>query len=72
MELALQLRQDQRRDYSYINRLIAMEEQAAMGRTPEQIAKEFRIRTATYHQERWILSTIKELNDRSASGGESR
>ncbi|ALO94060.1 hypothetical protein SHL15_2927 [Streptomyces hygroscopicus subsp. limoneus] len=69
VELALQLRQDQRRDYSYINRLIAMEEQAAMGRTPEQIAKEFRIRTATYHQERWILSTIKELNDRSASGG---
>ncbi|MGW2419236.1 hypothetical protein ACWC0C_08230 [Streptomyces sp. NPDC001709] len=69
VELALQLRQDQRRDYSYINRLIAMEEQAALGRTPEQIAKEFRIRTATYHQERWILSTIKELNDRSASGG---
>ncbi|MFF9000165.1 hypothetical protein ACF1GW_07780 [Streptomyces achromogenes] len=69
VELALQLRQDQRRDYSYINRLIAMEEQAAMGRTPDQIAKEFRIRTATYHQERWILSTIKELNDRSASGG---
>jgi hypothetical protein len=69
IELALQLRLDQRRDYSYINRLLAMEEQAAMGRTPEQIAKEFRIRTATYHQERWILSTIKELNDRSKSGG---
>ncbi|MFJ9421573.1 hypothetical protein [Streptomyces sp. NPDC101249] len=69
VELALQLRQDQRRDYSYINRLLAMEEQAALGRTPEQIAKEFRVRTATYHQERWILSVIKELNDRSASGG---
>ncbi|PZH13387.1 hypothetical protein C1I97_11370 [Streptomyces sp. NTH33] len=69
VELALQLRQDQRRDYSYINRLLAMEEQASLGRTPEQIAKEFRIRTATYHQERWILSVIKELNDRSASGG---
>ncbi|MGW0597574.1 hypothetical protein ACWD11_10555 [Streptomyces sp. NPDC002776] len=69
VELALQLRQDQRRDYSYINRLLAMEEQATLGRTPEQIAKEFRIRTATYHQERWILSVIKELNDRSASGG---
>ncbi|MDX3454520.1 hypothetical protein PV396_21655 [Streptomyces sp. ME02-8801-2C] len=69
VELALQLRLDQRRDYSYINRLLAMEEQAALGRTPEQIAKEFRIRTATYHQERWILSTVKELNDRSKSGG---
>ncbi|MFD5567173.1 ParB N-terminal domain-containing protein [Streptomyces cadmiisoli] len=69
VELALQLRLDQRRDYSYINRLLAMEEQAALGRTPEQIAKEFRIRTSTYHQERWILSTIKELNERSRSGG---
>lgn len=69
VELALQLRLDKRRDYSYINRLLAMEEQAALGRTPEQIAKEFRIRTSTYHQERWILSTIKELNDRSKSGG---
>ncbi|MET7907644.1 hypothetical protein [Streptomyces avermitilis] len=69
VELALQLRLDQRRDYTYINRLIAMEEQASLGRTPEQIAKEFRIRTSTYHQERWILSTIKELNDRSKSGG---
>ncbi|MFH9671314.1 hypothetical protein ACH4L5_03350 [Streptomyces sp. NPDC017405] len=69
VELALQLRQDQRRDYSYINHLIAMEEQAAMGRTPEQIAKDFRIRTATYHQDRWILSTIEELNERSATGG---
>lgn len=69
VELALQLRLDQRRDYTYVNRLIAMEEQAALGRTPEQIAKEFRIRTSTYHQERWILSTIKELNDRSKGGG---
>lgn len=69
VELALQLRLDQRRDYTYVNRLIAMEEQASLGRTPEQIAKEFRIRTSTYHQERWILSTIKELNDRSKGGG---
>ncbi|MCC9703952.1 hypothetical protein E4N62_00895 [Streptomyces sp. MNU76] len=69
VELALQLRLDQKRDYTYINRLLAMEEQATLGRTPEQIAKEFRIRTSTYHQERWILSTIKELNGRSQSGG---
>ncbi|MDX3132403.1 hypothetical protein PV367_21980 [Streptomyces europaeiscabiei] len=69
VELALQLRLDQRRDYTYINRLLAMEEQASLGRTPEQIAKEFRIRTSTYHQERWILSTIIELNGRSKSGG---
>ncbi|MDH6226811.1 hypothetical protein [Streptomyces sp. MJP52] len=69
IELSLQLRQDQRRDYTYVNRLIAMEEQAALGKTPEQIAKEFRIRPATYHQGRWILTTIKELNTRSRTAG---
>lgn len=69
VELSLQLRKDHRRDYSYINRLIAMEEQAALGRTPEAIAREFRIRPATYHQERWILSTIRDLIDRSKGGG---
>ncbi|MGW0335419.1 hypothetical protein ACWD0J_26710 [Streptomyces sp. NPDC003011] len=69
VELSLQLRKDHRRDYSYINRLLAMEEQASLGRTPEQIAKDFRIQVKTYHQERWILSTIRELIDRSKSGG---
>ncbi|MET7314199.1 MULTISPECIES: hypothetical protein [Streptomyces] len=69
VELSLQLRKDHRRDYSYLNELIAMEEQAALGRTPEQIAKEFRIQVKTYHQARWILSTIRELIERSKSGG---
>ncbi|MGW1163123.1 hypothetical protein ACWD5Q_22345 [Streptomyces sp. NPDC002513] len=69
VELSLQLRKDHRRDYTFINKLLAMEEQAALGRTPEQIAKEFRIQVKTYHQERWILSTIRELIDRSKSGG---
>jgi len=69
VELSLQLRKDHRRDYSYINRLLAMEEQASLGRTPEQIAKDFRIQVKTYHQERWILSTIRELIDRSKNGG---
>lgn len=65
VELSLQLRRDHRRDYSYINRLLAMEEQASLGRTPEMIAKEFRIRTETYHQERWILGVIYDQIERS-------
>ncbi|MDT0347650.1 ParB N-terminal domain-containing protein [Streptomyces litchfieldiae] len=69
VELSLQLRNDHRRDYSYINRLLAMEEQATLGRTPEVIAKEFRVRTATYHQERWILSSIRDLIERSKAAG---
>lgn len=69
VELSLQLRKDHRRDYSYINRLLAMKEQAELGRTPEAIAKDFRIKTPTYHQERWILSVIEDLIERSRSGG---
>ncbi|MFF0017092.1 hypothetical protein [Streptomyces sp. NPDC005374] len=69
VELSLQLRKDHRRSYSYINRLLAMEEQASLGRTQDQIAKDFRIQVKTYHQERWILSTIRELIARSTSGG---
>ncbi|MFF9015185.1 hypothetical protein ACF09C_19740 [Streptomyces sp. NPDC014870] len=69
VELSLQLRRDHRRDYSYINRLLAMEEQAKLGRTPEAIAKDFRIRVSTFQQERWILSTIREQIDRSKNGG---
>ncbi|MFD4246581.1 hypothetical protein ACFWP3_34035 [Streptomyces sp. NPDC058525] len=68
VELSLQLRKDHRRDYSYLNRLLAMEEQAQLGRTPEHIAKEFRVQTKTYHQERWILTTIRELIERSRTG----
>ncbi|MEU7556540.1 hypothetical protein AB0B01_30180 [Streptomyces sp. NPDC044571] len=71
VELSLQLRKDHRRDYSYINRLLAMEEQAQLGRTPEDIAREFRIQVKTYHQERWILATIRELIERSRTGGAS-
>ncbi|WP_243789321.1 transcriptional regulator [Saccharopolyspora gloriosae] len=65
VELSLQLRKDHRREYSYINRLLAMEEQAALGRTPETIAKEFRIRVNTLQQERWILGVIRDLIERS-------
>ncbi|MDT0447298.1 ParB N-terminal domain-containing protein [Streptomyces johnsoniae] len=69
VELSLQLRDDHRRDYSYINRLLAMEEQASLGLTPESIAKSFRVKVSTYHQERWILSTIRDLIDRSRGAG---
>lgn len=71
IELSLQLRKDHRRDYSYINRLLAMEEQAALGRTPEKIAKEFRTTADVYRQERWILSEIRDQIERSRSSDRS-
>ncbi|MEV0054033.1 transcriptional regulator [Saccharopolyspora shandongensis] len=65
IELSLQLRDDHRREYSYINRMLAMEEQAGLGKDKQAIAKEFRVRKETVEQERWILSTIREQIKRS-------
>ncbi|MFI7316205.1 transcriptional regulator [Streptomyces venezuelae] len=68
VELSLQLRPDQRRDYSYINRLLAMEEQHRLGRSLADVAAEFRIRTSTCEQDLWILSCLEDLIDRSSDG----
>lgn len=68
VELSLQLRPDQRRDYSYINRLLAMEEQHLLGRSLADIAREFRIRATSCEQDLWILSCLQDLIDRSQDG----
>ncbi|RSS47261.1 transcriptional regulator [Streptomyces sp. WAC07061] len=68
VELSLQLRHDTRRPYSYINRLLTIEEQAAAGRPLADIAKDFRIRTETAEQDRWVLSTLNDLVARSKTG----
>ncbi|MEV7613461.1 transcriptional regulator [Streptomyces sp. NPDC089799] len=67
VELALQLRPDKRRDYSYINRLIAMEEQELIGRDAADIARAFHVQLKTFRQERWILGVIRDMIDRSAT-----
>lgn len=68
MELSLQLRQDKRRDYSYINELIAMQELLQMGRPVADIAKIFRKRSDTVEADMWILSTLEDLRSRSRAG----
>ncbi|GHA70639.1 transcriptional regulator [Streptomyces termitum] len=67
VELTLQLRPDKRRDYSYINRLIAMEEQELMGRADTDIARDFHIQLRTFRQERWILGVIRDMIQRSTT-----
>ncbi len=69
VELALQLRRDKRRDYSYINRLIAIEEQLASGRREEDVAREFNIRVKTLRLDRWVYQLIMDAIDRSATDG---
>ncbi|MEV0262972.1 transcriptional regulator [Streptomyces sp. NPDC050617] len=72
VELALQLRPDKRREYSYINRLLAMEEQELAGRAGEDIARDFHVQFKTFKQERWILEVIRDLIERSQTEAGSR
>ncbi|NJQ14706.1 ParB/RepB/Spo0J family partition protein [Streptomyces bohaiensis] len=65
VELALQLRKDKRREYSYINRLIAIEEELANGRRPEDVARDFNIKTTTLRQDRWVYQLVSDAIDRS-------
>ncbi|MCG7524537.1 transcriptional regulator [Streptomyces sp. OfavH-34-F] len=69
VELSLQLRHDTRRPYSYINRLLTIDEQVEAGRPLKEIAREFRIRESTAEQDLWVLSCLRDLSDRSAAAG---
>lgn len=68
VELSLQLRKDRRRDYSYINRLIAIDEELARGRSEADVAKDFNIKLATLQRDRWVYATILKAIDRSKTG----
>jgi len=65
VELTLQLRKDRRRDYSYINRLIAIDEELGRGRSEADVAKDFNIKLATLQRDRWVYALILDAIDRS-------
>ena len=68
VELYLQLRRDKRREYSYVNRLIAIEEELATGRQPSDVARDFNIKKTTLEKDRWVYELILEAIERSATG----
>ncbi|MFE4217368.1 transcriptional regulator [Streptomyces sp. NPDC056844] len=68
VELSLQLRHDTRRPYSYINRLLTIDEQVESGRPLKEVARDFRIRESTAEQDLWVLSCLRDLSDRSSTG----
>ncbi|MER5352064.1 transcriptional regulator [Kitasatospora sp. NPDC002551] len=68
VELSLQLRPDTRRNYSYINHLLALEEQVALGKPLSGIAKNFHTTTPACDRDLWILSQLRDLISRSATG----
>ncbi|MDJ0412822.1 hypothetical protein [Rhodococcus opacus] len=65
VELSLQLRKEHKRDYSYINRLIAIDEQLKANRRAEDIARDFRIKMPTLNQDRWVYGVILDAISRS-------
>lgn len=65
VELSLQLRKEHKREYSYVNRLIAIDEQIRVGRRPEDIARDFHIKTKTLEQDRWVYGVIQDAIGRS-------
>lgn len=72
VELSLQLRKEHKRDYSYINRLIAIDEQIKTGRRADDIAREFRIKSKTLEQDRWVYAVIQDAIARSENNEGAR
>ncbi|MFJ3794819.1 transcriptional regulator [Streptomyces sp. NPDC090088] len=68
VELSLQLRPDRRREYSYINRLMAIEEQIQQGLPLAAIAKLFHTSTPALERDTWVLGQLRDLVKRSEHG----
>ncbi|MFC7305306.1 transcriptional regulator [Streptomyces monticola] len=69
VELSLQLRNDERRPYSYINHLLAVGEQLEFGRELSEIARSFHTTTPAVERDVWILGQLRDLVKRSEAGG---
>ncbi|MFC1227610.1 MULTISPECIES: hypothetical protein [Streptomyces] len=69
IELSLQLRKEHRRDYSYINRLLAVQELVDRGTPLAVIASIFRTTAERCRQDQWVLANIESLIERSRSTG---
>ncbi|GFH36330.1 transcriptional regulator [Streptomyces pacificus] len=70
IELSLQLRKEHRRDYSYINRLLAVQELVDQGTPLAVIAATFRTTAERCRQDQWVLARIESLIERSKTADE--
>ncbi|GHF03279.1 hypothetical protein GCM10014715_69470 [Streptomyces spiralis] len=68
VELSLQLRPDRRREYSYVNKLMAIEEQISQGLPLPAIAKLFHTTTRALERDTWVLGQLRDLVKRSEHG----
>jgi hypothetical protein len=65
IELSLQLRKEHKRDYSFMNFLLAIDERVTANWQAARIQQEFRIRPSSYERARWILGVVRETIERS-------
>src|SRR3954468_16987708 len=65
VELTLQLRREYKRDYTFVNALLAIDERVKAGWSIDHIAKEFRVKKTTVDRSQWILAFIREAIERS-------
>ncbi|MEV0688466.1 transcriptional regulator [Nocardia sp. NPDC050378] len=71
VEVSLQLRHDKRRDYSYINQLLALEEQRDQLHRPiPVIAKTFHTTTKACERDFWVLAELQNCIERSQVPGQ--
>lgn len=71
VELELQLRADHRREYSYINRLIAIHEQISSGRPKHEIIKAFRTTADAVNRDLWVYNFLTDAIERSRTALDS-
>ncbi|GAB3655753.1 ParB N-terminal domain-containing protein [Glycomyces tarimensis] len=74
VELRIQLRRDKRREYSYINQLMAIEDELKKGRKEDDVAKDFNIKVKTLQLDRQVYKMIVDVIERSETpdGGSLR
>lgn len=65
LELALQLRRTHKRDYSFVNELLAIDEKVRAGIPTQEILKAFRMKQERFKRSRWLLQFIDDAIERS-------
>jgi hypothetical protein len=67
IEIAFSVRREIKREYSFINQILAVESKTESGWLDEKLKREFRIRQPTLDTYRWILRLIRDARNRSKS-----
>lgn len=67
LELSLQLRRSLKRDYSFVNGLLAVAEEVRRGTQPTQILRAFRMKQERLDRSIWLLNFIDDAIRRSSS-----